>query len=126
MPTEASGGPKAYLENNNFWDQTAHETSGETGYSWSGGLDVRVRNLRAGLSGTFAQSCPDRPITMVVPFLARGPTDTVGRLIAEKTSAELGQQIIVESVGRAGGMLGAGQVAGAEADGTRSFCTTSA
>jgi tripartite-type tricarboxylate transporter receptor subunit TctC len=64
-----------------------------------------------------AQTYPDRSITMVVPFSAGGPTDTVGRLIAEKMSADLGQQIIVENVGGAGGTLGAGQVAGAEADG---------
>ncbi len=64
-----------------------------------------------------AQTYPDRSITMVVPFSAGGPTDTVGRLIAEKMSADLGQQIVVENVGGAGGTLGAGQVAGAEADG---------
>ncbi|MEY4982534.1 MAG: hypothetical protein RIR62_800 [Pseudomonadota bacterium] len=65
----------------------------------------------------FAQAYPERQITMVVPFAAGGPTDTVGRLIAERMSAELGQQIIVENVGGAGGTLGAGQVAEAEADG---------
>ena len=68
-------------------------------------------------STAFAQGYPDRTITMVVPFAAGGPTDTVGRLIAEKMSADLGQQIIVENVGGAGGTLGAGQVAAAEADG---------
>ncbi len=68
-------------------------------------------------SAVFAQTYPDRSITMVVPFSAGGPTDTVGRLVAEKMSADLGQQIIVENVGGAGGTLGAGQVAGAEADG---------
>lgn len=73
----------------------------------------------AGLMGTsaLAQGYPERSITMVVPFAAGGPTDTVGRLIAEKMSAELGQQIIVENVGGAGGTLGAGNVATAEADG---------
>ena len=54
---------------------------------------------------------------MVVPFSAGGPTDTVARLIAEKMSADLGQQIIVENVGGAGGTLGAGKVATAEPDG---------
>ncbi|HQU69960.1 MAG TPA: tripartite tricarboxylate transporter substrate-binding protein [Albidovulum sp.] len=68
-------------------------------------------------NSAFAEGYPDRSITMVVPFSAGGPTDTVGRLIAEKMSADLGQQIIVENVGGAGGTLGAGQVAGAEADG---------
>jgi tripartite-type tricarboxylate transporter receptor subunit TctC len=68
-------------------------------------------------SAVQAQTYPDRSITMVVPFAAGGPTDTVGRLIAEKMSAELGQQILVENVGGAGGTLGAAQVAAAEPDG---------
>ncbi len=65
----------------------------------------------------FAQSYPERQITMVVPFAAGGPTDTVARLVAEKMSGDLGQQIVVENVGGAGGTLGAGNVAKAEADG---------
>jgi tripartite-type tricarboxylate transporter receptor subunit TctC len=68
-------------------------------------------------SAAFAQGFPERQITMVIPFSAGGPTDTVGRLIAERMSADLGQQVIVENVGGAGGTLGAGQAAGAEADG---------
>ena len=68
-------------------------------------------------SAAFGQAYPDRPITMIVPFAAGGPTDTVGRLIAEKMSADLGQQVIVENAGGAGGTLGAGRVASAEADG---------
>jgi len=65
----------------------------------------------------FAQIYPDRQINMVVPFSAGGPTDTVARLVAERMSAELGEQIVVENVGGAGGTLGAGRVASAEADG---------
>jgi len=64
-----------------------------------------------------AQGYPERQITMVVPFSAGGPTDTVARLVAEKMSGDLGQQIVVENVGGAGGTLGAGQVAKAEPDG---------
>jgi tripartite-type tricarboxylate transporter receptor subunit TctC len=64
-----------------------------------------------------AQSYPDHPITMIVPFAAGGPTDTVARLIAEPMTASLGQQIVVENVGGAGGTLGAGRVAKAEPDG---------
>jgi len=60
---------------------------------------------------------PDRAITMVVPFAAGGPTDTVTRLVAESMSRDLGQQIVVENVGGAGGTLGAGRVAKAKADG---------
>ena len=68
-------------------------------------------------STAVAQGYPDRQVTMVVPFAAGGPTDTVARLVAEKMSGDLGQQIIVENVGGAGGTLGAAQVAEAEADG---------
>jgi tripartite-type tricarboxylate transporter receptor subunit TctC len=64
-----------------------------------------------------AQDYPDRPITMIVPFAAGGPTDTVARLIAEPMSRTLGQQVIVENVGGAGGTLGARRVAQADPDG---------
>jgi tripartite-type tricarboxylate transporter receptor subunit TctC len=64
-----------------------------------------------------AQGYPDRPVTVVVPFSAGGPTDTVTRLVAEAMSRDLGQQVLVENVGGAGGTLGAARVAKAEADG---------
>ena len=64
-----------------------------------------------------AQTYPDRTITMVVPFAAGGPTDTVARLVAQSMSKDLGQQIVVENVGGAGGTLGAGRVAQAQPDG---------
>jgi tripartite-type tricarboxylate transporter receptor subunit TctC len=64
----------------------------------------------------FAQY-PDRAITMIVPFSAGGPTDTVTRLVAESMSKDLGQQIVVENVGGAGGTLGAGRAAQAAPDG---------
>jgi tripartite-type tricarboxylate transporter receptor subunit TctC len=64
-----------------------------------------------------AQTYPDRTITMVVPFSAGGPTDTVARLIGDVMSKDLGQQVIVENVGGAGGTLGAARVAKAEPDG---------
>lgn len=60
---------------------------------------------------------PARPITVVVPFAAGGPTDTVARLVAESMSKTLGQQVVVENVGGAGGTRGAGQVAKAAPDG---------
>jgi tripartite-type tricarboxylate transporter receptor subunit TctC len=66
----------------------------------------------------FAQDdYPNRPITIVVPFSAGGPTDTVTRLIAEPMSASLGQQIVVQNTTGAGGTLAAGEVAVAEPDG---------
>ncbi len=68
-------------------------------------------------SWAVAQDYPSRPITIVVPFSAGGPTDTVTRLVAEAMSQDLGQQIVVENVGGAGGPLGASRVAEAEPDG---------
>jgi tripartite-type tricarboxylate transporter receptor subunit TctC len=70
-----------------------------------------------GLSSTSAQDYPTSTITIVVPFSAGGPTDTVTRLVAEPMSRTLGQQIIVENVTGAGGTLGARRVAQAEPDG---------
>ena len=68
-------------------------------------------------STAMAQDYPTRQITMIVPFSAGGPTDTVARLVAESMSRDLGQQVIIENVGGAGGTLGAGRVATADADG---------
>ena len=64
-----------------------------------------------------AQDWPARPITMVIPFAAGGPTDVLGRVMAERMSQILGQQVVVENVGGAGGMVGAQRVARAQADG---------
>ncbi len=60
---------------------------------------------------------PERSVTLVVPFAAGGSTDVVARVIAERMSADLGQQVVVQNVGGAGGSLGAGNVARAEPDG---------
>jgi tripartite-type tricarboxylate transporter receptor subunit TctC len=74
--------------------------------------------LSAGSFGAAsAQDYPSRTVTMVVPFAAGGPTDTVARLVAESMSRSLGQQVIVENVGGAGGTRGAGQVAKSAPDG---------
>jgi tripartite-type tricarboxylate transporter receptor subunit TctC len=69
------------------------------------------------LGSANAQTYPSRPITMVVPFAAGGPTDTVARLMAESMSRTLGQQVVVENIGGAGGTRAAGQVAKAAPDG---------
>ena len=64
-----------------------------------------------------AQVYPSRPITMVVPFAAGGPVDTVARILSEPMRATLGQSIIVENVTGAAGSIGVGRVARAAPDG---------
>ena len=64
-----------------------------------------------------AQTYPSRPITMVVPFPAGGPTDIITRILAERMRVSLGQPIIVENVVGAGGTIGVGRVARANPDG---------
>jgi len=64
-----------------------------------------------------AQTYPSRPITLVVPFGAGGPADTIGRIVAEGMRAAIGQPVIVENVAGASGTIGVGRVAGAAADG---------
>jgi tripartite-type tricarboxylate transporter receptor subunit TctC len=63
------------------------------------------------------QNWPTRPITMVVPFGAGGPTDTIGRIVAEGMRASLGQTVVIENVPGASGTIGVGRVARAAADG---------
>jgi tripartite-type tricarboxylate transporter receptor subunit TctC len=71
----------------------------------------------AALSPAWAQTYPSRPITMIIPFAAGGPTDVLGRMVGQRMGEVLGQQIIIENVGGAGGMTGGLRVAQAPADG---------
>jgi tripartite-type tricarboxylate transporter receptor subunit TctC len=64
-----------------------------------------------------AQSYPERPIKLVVPFPAGGATDTAARLVAQRLQSGLGQTVIIENQGGAGGTIGAKQVAAAAPDG---------
>jgi tripartite-type tricarboxylate transporter receptor subunit TctC len=73
-----------------------------------------------------AQDWPTRPVTLVVPFAAGGPVDTVGRIMAARLSELLGQQVIIENVGGAGGMTGAARVAKAPPDGYTALLSGSA
>jgi putative tricarboxylic transport membrane protein len=64
-----------------------------------------------------AQAYPDRPVTLVIPFSANGPTDLIGRTIGAAMSKNLKQPVVVENVGGAGGTVGSAQVAQSEPDG---------
>ena len=68
-------------------------------------------------AGADAQTYPSRPITMVVPYSAGGPTDTIARIMAERMRGPLGQIIVVENVTGAAGTIGVGKVARAAPDG---------
>ena len=79
-------------------------------------LAIAVAMIGFGTSAG-AQNFPTRPMTMVIPFAAGGPTDVLGRVIAGHMSEVLGQQVIVENIGGAGGMTGSERVAKAAPDG---------
>lgn len=64
-----------------------------------------------------AQTYPSRPITVVVPFPAGGPSDVVARIVAEHMGKVLGQTLVIENVGGAGGTIGSARVASAAPDG---------
>jgi len=64
-----------------------------------------------------AEVYPSRPITVVVPFPAGGPTDTIARIVSERMSGFLGQPLVIENVTGAGGTIGTGRVARAAPDG---------
>jgi len=68
-------------------------------------------------SSRAADDWPSRPITMINPFAAGGPNDVPARMFAQRMGEALGQQVIVENVGGAGGMIGAQRVAKAAPDG---------
>ena len=72
----------------------------------------------SGFAGSAAaQSFPSRPITMIVPFAAGGPTDVIARVIGERMGQSLGQPVVIENVTGAGGTIAAGRVARAAPDG---------
>ncbi|HEY2230511.1 MAG TPA: tripartite tricarboxylate transporter substrate binding protein [Xanthobacteraceae bacterium] len=70
-----------------------------------------------GLASASAQSWPTRPVSMVVPFAPGGSVDVMGRILAARLSEVLGQQVVVENVPGAGGMIGSARVAKAAPDG---------
>src|SRR5450432_691840 len=74
-------------------------------------------SLSGALGGAVAQNFPNHPMVMVIPFAAGGPQDVLGRIIGQGMSEVLGQQVIIENVGGAGGMTGSVRVAQATPDG---------
>ena len=73
--------------------------------------------LLAATAAAPAQDYPTRPITVVVPFSAGGPSDVVARIVTEHMAKTLGQSLVIENVGGAGGTLGSARVAAAAPDG---------
>jgi tripartite-type tricarboxylate transporter receptor subunit TctC len=69
------------------------------------------------VSQAVAQDYPTRSITVVVPFPAGGPSDVIARIVSEHMSKTLGQSMVIENVGAAGGTIGSGRVAAATPDG---------
>ena len=69
------------------------------------------------VAGARADTYPSRPVTLVVPYPAGGPSDTLARILVDALRGPLGQPIIVENIGGAGGSIGAGRVARATPDG---------
>jgi tripartite-type tricarboxylate transporter receptor subunit TctC len=73
--------------------------------------------LAAGTLPVSAENYPSRTISIIVPYPAGGPTDTLARILAERLQGALGQSVIVENIGGAGGSIGVGRVAHAAPDG---------
>jgi tripartite-type tricarboxylate transporter receptor subunit TctC len=73
--------------------------------------------LPAGSRLAIAEAFPSRPVTIVVPFAAGGPTDAIGRHLAERMRGALGQAVVIENATGAGGTIGVGRVARAAPDG---------
>src|SRR5262249_51326847 len=89
------------------------------------GRRMRLTGLAAAIAATLfataaptlAQQFPQRPISMIVPFTAGGPTDVLARVLGQHMGQTLGQQFVIENVTGAGGSLGSARVARAAPDG---------
>ena len=87
------------------------------GATWRLAVIGTVTALLAATSATLAEDWPTRPMTLIVPLAAGGSSDAIARIVAEGLRVELGQPVLVENVGGAGGMLGSSRVAKAKPDG---------
>jgi len=84
---------------------------------WMSAKALALITLLATTTAVAAQDYPSRPITLIVPYAAGGGNDLMARTAAEKMSKALGQQIVIENRGGAGGSIATRQVAKAEPDG---------
>ena len=99
-------------------EQTPEELIGDAFHDpLTGLLCVAVLGLCGIPRAAHAQEYPTRPITVVVPFPAGGPSDVVARIVAEQMGKVLGQTLVIENVGGAGGTIGSARVASAAPDG---------
>jgi len=80
-------------------------------------IALALAAILAGPSKATAQTYPSRPITMIVPANAGGPTDTIGRILAQRMQVTLGQNVIIENIGGASGTLATNRVVRATPDG---------
>jgi tripartite-type tricarboxylate transporter receptor subunit TctC len=80
-------------------------------------ISIALSAVMAFAESGVAQTYPARPVTLVVPFPAGGPTDTIARIMAEGMRPSLGQSVIIENVAGASGSIGTGRVARAPGDG---------
>ena len=80
-------------------------------------MAVAVVALVASIGGAAAQTYPSRPITMIAPFPAGGPSDALARILAEPMRSALGQPVVIENVAGAGGSIGVGRLARSAPDG---------
>ena len=85
--------------------------------SCSASLAVIVLVFSGSIDLATAQTYPSRPVTLIVPYGAGGPTDTIGRIVADGMRTSLGQPIVIENVPGASGSIGVGRVARAAPDG---------
>jgi tripartite-type tricarboxylate transporter receptor subunit TctC len=80
-------------------------------------MAAAIAALIASIGGAAAQTYPSRPITMIAPFPAGGPSDALARILSEPMRAALGQAVVIENVAGAGGNIGVGRLARSAPDG---------
>src|SRR5690349_14042310 len=120
MPIDSTSvAPRSPVVSSRISNKSTKPLPGVDGRPGWNGLRLSVLGcaLLAGTQTAAAQSFPNRPLTLVVPFAAGGPSDVAGRIFAQGLSEKLGQQVVVENPAGAGGTLGSLRVTKAPPDG---------